>query len=74
MSEDFDLSQDETGFPLLKWGNFASFAPVNKCWFSRDWHILTGAYATPMLYVIRQNSILLWTRVQQIAEARHYHL
>ncbi len=38
MSEDLDISQEETGFPLLKEGNFASFAPVNKRWFSRDSH------------------------------------
>ncbi len=30
MSEDFDISQEKAGFPLLKEGNFASFAPVNK--------------------------------------------
>ncbi len=40
MSEDFDISQEETGFPLVKYGNFASFAPVNKCWFLRETHPL----------------------------------
>ncbi len=30
MKEDFDISQEETGFPLPKQGNFAFFAPVNK--------------------------------------------
>ncbi len=28
--EDFDISQEETGCPLLKQGNFASFAHINK--------------------------------------------
>ncbi len=30
---DFDISLEETGFALLKEGNFASFAPANKCRF-----------------------------------------
>ncbi len=30
MLEDFDVSQEETGFPLLKLENFASFTLVNK--------------------------------------------
>ncbi len=52
MSEDFDISQKETGFPLLKSENIASFAPVNKL------EIL--AYA----YVIRRNDFC----VRQSAE------
>ncbi len=38
MTEYFNISQEETGFPLVKKGNFASFAPINKRCFLRDSH------------------------------------
>ncbi len=47
--EDFNISQEETGFPLVKYGNFASFAPVNKL---TRLAYLRGAY-------LRRNSFLV---------------
>ncbi len=52
MSEDFDKSQEETGLPLLKEGNFASFAPVNNQVFVR----LTRAFATARKAVSREHT------------------
>ncbi len=49
MSDDLNISQEEAGFPLLKKGNFASFAPVNNTRLA----YLAGVYSMHTSYIIR---------------------
>ncbi len=56
MSEDFNISQKETGFPLLKWGNFAPVYKLSRLAYLR------GARAAHTSYVILYYSQKKWEK------------